>query len=114
MFAGEFSYDDQSGDGTADPMQLMRVSPPGKPVVTDGAASNAGSSKLRNSPPPPRSDPDGFPAPPGRFRVKPNLGLTCSARGAASVRAPNSDSTAGLYAGADVNVFASMRAPYIS
>ena len=56
MFDIEPSYEDQSGVGTADPMHVMRVRPPGNPVVTDGAASNVGSSRLRNSPRPPRID----------------------------------------------------------
>ena len=68
---------DQSGDGTADPMQLMRATPPGRPVVDKGTLNKDASVILRNWPMPARIT---FPLP--SCQLTPRRGLRATVLGA--------------------------------
>src|SRR5579859_7109217 len=65
MLDGSPTAAGQFGAGAAVPMHVSWPTPLGRPVLTDGAASRAGSMRFRNWPTPPWKAPAGRPPGPG-------------------------------------------------
>src|SRR5205814_2405090 len=103
MDDGSCRYADQSGVGTADPMQMSCASAFDRPGAASAALYSPVGVRLRKSPAPPRTMVRAGPSEPETIHVNPTRGETCSSVGMQSVRSPNSESTVGLWAGAPLN-----------
>src|SRR2546422_709546 len=108
---GSWAYRDQSGLGTAAPMQSSSVSALARPGAPSAALYSVVGVRLRKSPIPPRRKVDGRPAgPPPNAQLKPMRGDRCTSLGIRSVCTANSESAARLYGGAPLKREASSRA----
>src|SRR5256885_7403507 len=76
MDDGSCRYADQSGVGTADPMQMSCASAFDRPGAASAALYSPGGGRLRNSPAPPRTVVLARPAQPGTLHVDPHPGET--------------------------------------
>src|SRR6184192_212936 len=111
MADGSCRYADQSGVGTAAPIQTSCSSALDRPGAASAALYSPVGVRLRKSPAPPRTMVLAGPSEPATIHVNPTRGETCSSVGMYSVRRPNSESTVGLCAGAPLNRAVSTRAP---
>src|SRR5256886_9998234 len=81
MDEGSCKYADQSGVGTADPMQMSCSSAFDRPGAASAALYNPVGVRLRKSPPPPRTMVLARPSQPATHHLNPTRGETCSSGG---------------------------------